>query len=214
MNNRIAILIIILVSALLLVGCKPQSVETQDFGGQVGFDVVDPEEQPTPEPTTGIPPGSKPGVEPTPEPIAADNWRDWELVDINTGNSFKVSDFKGTPILLESFAVWCPTCTSQQREIRKLHAELGDSFVSISLDTDPFEDEQRVKDHLDKQGFDWRYAISPQPLTTMLIDEFGLKFVNAPQAPIVLVCEDQTARMLDSGLKRVAELKAEIEAGC
>ena len=61
-------------------------------------------------------------------------WKDVQLKDINTQTSFKISDFN-KPILLESFAVWCPKCTSQQEKIKELHEEVGDSVISISLNT-------------------------------------------------------------------------------
>jgi hypothetical protein len=37
-------------------------------------------------------------------------WMDVELTDVATGQKFKISDFKGKTVMLESFAVWCPTC--------------------------------------------------------------------------------------------------------
>jgi thiol-disulfide isomerase/thioredoxin len=142
------------------------------------------------------------------------DWRDIELKDISSQKTFKIYDFKGTPILLESFAVWCPTCTKQQQEIKKLHEELGDDLISISLDTDPNEDETQILNHLTKNGFTWTYAISPPEITRLLIAEFGQGVVFAPQAPTILICEDQSARLLKSGVKSVDELKQEIEKGC
>ena len=56
------------------------------------------------------------------------NWHDITLKDVKTGRTFKVADFNGKPIILETFAVWCPICTKQQREIQKLHSEIGDEF--------------------------------------------------------------------------------------
>ena len=136
---------------------------------------------------------------------------DTKLKDIRTGENFKISDFSDKPVLLESFAVWCPTCTSQQREIKKLHEEVGESVVSISLDTDPNEDEARILQHISSNNFEWYYAISPVELTRALIDEFGISIVNAPSAPVILICNNE-ARKLDSGVKSVSELKKEIES--
>ena len=141
-------------------------------------------------------------------------WVDTELTDVQSGETFHISDFKGQKILLESFAVWCPTCTQQQKEIKKLHQELGDTFVSISLDTDPNEDVTIIQEHIDRNGFDWHYAISPRELTQSLIDEFGIGVVNAPSAPVVLICEDQSTHYLGRGLKLVDELKEELEVNC
>lgn len=80
---------------------------------------------------------------------------DIELKDIATSKNFRISDFSDKPVLLESFAVWCPTCTAQQKVTKKFHEEVGDSVISISLDTDPNEDESRVLEHIEKNGFNW-----------------------------------------------------------
>jgi cytochrome oxidase Cu insertion factor (SCO1/SenC/PrrC family) len=141
-------------------------------------------------------------------------WMNIELKDIATGDRFAVADFKGKPVLLESFAVWCPTCLRQQQEINELKLATGDDIVHISLDTDPNEDESRVKEHLETHGFDWYFAVSPIELTNALIDEFGLGIVNAPGAPVLLICSDQSTRFLRNGVKSANDLLAEVEKGC
>lgn len=142
------------------------------------------------------------------------NWMDIELKDVTSKEMFKISDFKGKKILLESFAVWCPTCTKQQNELKKFHTEIGDDVVTINLDTDPNEDEQKVIDHVNKNGYDWRYAVSPTDLTRSLIDEFGVGIVNAPSTPVILICEDGSSRQLPSGFKSTEKLKSELAKGC
>lgn len=142
-------------------------------------------------------------------------WMEEELVDIGTGEIFRISQFEGKPILLESFAVWCPKCTQQQNKIKDLHEIVGDEVVSISLNTDSNEDEETVRNHIESNGFDWYYAISNEGLTNALIDEFGTGIVSAPSVPIVLICEDLSFRKLSSsGSRDVNELQAEIAAGC
>lgn len=169
---------------------------------------------------TPAPAGPAPaGPAPAGEDIAPANadvpaWMDIELTDVRTGRAFRISDFKGKPVLVESFAVWCPTCTAQQKEIARLKDRAGEEIAHISLDTDPNEDEAKIREHLDRNGFDWLYAVSPVELTQALIDEFGLGVVNAPGAPIVLICEDQSTRFLGSGLKTADELRSQVEQGC
>ena len=141
-------------------------------------------------------------------------WINMELKAVSTQETFKVSDFSDKPVLLESFAVWCPTCTRQQRVTKNLEEEVGDSIVSISLDTDPNEDEARVLKHIQDNGFDWRYAVSPIEFTQGLIDQFGIDIVNAPSAPMILVCQNGKARQLGSGVKSVDTLKLEVAKGC
>lgn len=150
----------------------------------------------------------------TTTPTSAADWMDIELKDVRSGETFRISDFEGRPVLLESFAVWCPTCLAQQWEIEKLRISQGEAIVHISLDTDPNEDEARIREHLETHGFDWLFAVSPIELTNALIDEFGLGIVNAPGAPVVLICEDGSARFLRSGVKSDTGLLEEVEDGC
>lgn len=139
------------------------------------------------------------------------NWKNVGLIDVLTDKKFKISDFTGKIILLESFAVWCPTCLKQQKEIKKL---LNEDIVHISLDTDPNEDGSLVRNHALTNSLDWRFVISPIEMTRALINEFGVGFVSAPSAPVLLICKDQSSRFLKRGVKSADELKSEIKKGC
>ena len=140
-------------------------------------------------------------------------WGDIELKDIRTGEGFKINDFAGKPILLETFAVWCPTCLKQQRKIEELHSEIGDRVVSISLDTDESEDEAQIKEHINSNGLDRYFSVSPVDLTKALIEDFGPGVVSAPSAPVILICEDGSVSKLKSGVKDVEFLREAI-GGC
>jgi len=141
-------------------------------------------------------------------------WMDAELKDIRTGQTFKISDFKGKPVLMESFAVWCPICTQQQKNTKKLEAEADNEIVTVSIDTDANEDEERVRSHITRNDFTWYYAISPIEVTRSLIDQFGIQVVNVPLVPIILVCPDQSAKLLSFGVKSAERLKEEVKQGC
>ncbi len=154
-----------------------------------------------------------PAPAPAPGTATVPGWMEIELTDVATGETFKISDFIGKPILLESFAVWCPTCLAQQKEIKKVKQVDGENVIHISLDTDPNEDAQKVREHLERNGLDWYFAVSPVELTQALIDEFGLNFVSAPRAPVVLIGKDGSTRFLRSGVKSAEELISEIEKG-
>jgi len=140
----------------------------------------------------------------------ATGWKDSELKDVRTGSKFKISDFYSKPILVESFAVWCPKCKTQQDEFKKLKSELGDSVIFISLDTDANEDEAKILDHINRYSYDWYYAVSPTAITQDLIKEYGVGIVNAPSTPVILICPKLQTKQLASGIKDVAELKAEL----
>ena len=142
---------------------------------------------------------------------AAAGWLAIELTDVRTGESFTIAEFADTPVLLESFAVWCPICTNQQKQVRTLHEKVGDEVVSIALNTDPNEDRAKVAAHLERHGFDWRYAVAPPELILALKEEFGVGILNAPSAPVVLICPDQNVReLLRRGVKRANFLQEQV----
>lgn len=138
------------------------------------------------------------------------DWRNTELEDVRTGENFSISELD-KPLLLESFAVWCPTCTRQQQEIGRIHRSTN--VTSVSIDVDPNEEASQVRNHIEKNGFDWRYAIAPPEMTSLLARDFGNTVLNPPSAPVILVCEEDS-RQLDRGVKNKQELESEIREGC
>ena len=53
------------------------------------------------------------------EEIALPEWAQVELIDAVSGEVFRIADYAGKPILVESFAVWCSTCLRQQKEMAR-----------------------------------------------------------------------------------------------
>ena len=137
------------------------------------------------------------------------NWRAYRLKDIKTGRLFSINEFNG-PVLLQSFAVWCPKCLQQQQELKRLIAENKD-VVALSVDTDENENEAKVIEHLGKYGFEWYFVVSPSEMTQSLINEFGLGIIHAPSANVILICPGGKTTLLRSGIKSFIELKSEIE---
>jgi thiol-disulfide isomerase/thioredoxin len=140
----------------------------------------------------------------------ATDWKDIELEDVNSGKTFTISGLE-KPVLVEAFAIWCPTCTRQQQEVKELHSV--SNVTSVSLNVDPNEDKQQIRRHTRENDFNWRYAVSPTELTRALVQEYGASMANPPSAPAVLVCENST-RKLPNGVKPASKLKEEVENGC
>jgi len=138
------------------------------------------------------------------------NWTEIEVEDVSTGESFSVEELE-KPVLVETFAVWCSTCTRQQQEVKQFHEE--SNVTSISLNTDPNEDAARVRQHKERHGFDWRYAVAPTEMSRKLADRHGDVMLQPPRAPMVLICENGE-RMLPTGVKPVSELSEEAEKDC
>ena len=139
-------------------------------------------------------------------------WLTAELTDVASGETFTISELP-KPVLIESFAVWCPVCTRQQQETKKLEAQRSD-ITSVSLDTDPNEDASNVRSHIERNGFDWRYAVAPAAVSASLSQDFGLDMLSVPLAPMVVVCENNKATQLRNGVKAASELSSTVDDIC
>ena len=137
-------------------------------------------------------------------------WMNVTLEDVTTGEKFTISDFNGKVVVLETFAVWCPTCTKQQKEIKKLHGKAA-GVISITVDIDPNESADKVRSHVERYGFDWPYAVAPPAFTKSLVEEFGTVVASAPSAPVIVISEDGSARLLGRGVKSADKLAAELK---
>ena len=178
-----------------IAGCVGQTTET-----------TTPTQPSITEPTAPTP--SAPAETPT-EPTS---YLDIPLRDVRTGETFKLSDFSGKVVVIETMAVWCPLCTDQQRQIRAAEAALAsEDVVSVSLDIDPNEDDARLLGHVERQGFLWRFAVAPTEVSKQLRDNFGLNVLNPPSTPVIILDRQQTPHLLRFGIKSSSELQGEIQ---
>jgi thiol-disulfide isomerase/thioredoxin len=167
--------------------------------------------------TTARPATSEATVELTPSPNetdrpAADPLLAFELVDVRSGETFTLAELaEDKPVLLETMAIWCTTCRSQQREVVRAH-DLGD-FHSVGIDVDPNERAPDLAAYADREGFDWHFAVADRELAAMLTERFGFEVTNPPSTP-TFVISDGTIRQLEFGHVRSAvELIQELGAG-
>ncbi len=58
---------------------------------------------------------------------------DHTFVDFE-GNDVQLSQFIGTPLVVNSWAVWCPFCREELPDFVKLQKEYGDDVVVIAID--------------------------------------------------------------------------------
>lgn len=138
------------------------------------------------------------------------DWKQIELEDVRNGETYTVAELD-KPVIVETFAVWCPTCTRQQEAV-KTFKENSD-VESISLDVDPEETPEKIRSHIERQGFDWRYSVAPPEMSRALAQEYGNVMLNPPSAPMVLVCENGT-RLLPTGVKPASQIQEEVNKGC
>jgi thiol-disulfide isomerase/thioredoxin len=139
-------------------------------------------------------------------------WFATELTDVNSGQTFTLNDFHGQIVLVEGMAVWCTNCLSQQRELVRLHEQIGDAAISVAIDVDLNEDEALLRQHAEVNGFDWRYAVASPELAQALAAEFGNAFLNPPSVPMFLIDKEGAVHLLDFGHKSTDYLTAQIQS--
>jgi len=167
---------------------------------------------PTTNPSAGMTAEPSGSATATDEPATGDALLTFELVDVRTGETFTLADLSTEkPVLLETMAIWCTTCLSQQREVVQAH-DMAD-FHSVGIDVDPNERAPDLADYAEREGFDWRFVLADRELVRLLTERFGFEVTNPPSTPTFVV-SDGTIRALPFGRVRSAdELVDELAAG-
>lgn len=109
---------------------------------------------------------------------------EFTLTDVNR-KTFKLSDFRENPVIVEIFSTWCGVCISETDDFRKLLNNFPEINI-ISIDIDPTETDEDIKRFIRaySEGYDnWIYARdtdnvvikygTPFTGTTILIDKNG-----------------------------------------
>jgi hypothetical protein len=101
----------------------------------------------------------------------------------------------------------------QQRQVKALHELLGerDDFVSLGLDIDPNENADDLKGFVDRNGFDWHYAIAPAEVSRSLSNLYGAQFLNPPSTPMLIVDRHGEVHPLPFGIKDAQTLMEALE---
>jgi thiol-disulfide isomerase/thioredoxin len=74
---------------------------------------------------------------------------DFHLQDYS-GKTVNLSDFAGKPLVVNSWAAWCPFCREELKDFSAVQKELGDTVVIIAIDR--AESLQTAKSYSDALG--------------------------------------------------------------
>ena len=140
-------------------------------------------------------------------------WFQMKLTDVQTDETFTINDYAGKVILVETMAIWCPTCILQSAYISKLHDALGnpDDLVSVSLDVDLNEDAATLKEYAAEYGFDWHFAVAPLEVDRALGNLYNAEYLNPPLAPMLIIDRQGNVHQLAYGLKDTETLRKAVE---
>jgi cytochrome oxidase Cu insertion factor (SCO1/SenC/PrrC family) len=219
MNIRTAMFDVIVLFALTLGACAPQATSTPD--AMMAHDTPTPDAMMAHDTPTADAMMPKPTSSPeaaavfTPEasmPMAV--WLGTPLVNAVSGQSFKISDFAGKVVLVETMAVWCSNCRRQQEQIQGLHQHMMEQttdLISISLDIDPNEDSEILKKYVKATAFDWAFAVAPAELVRLIGETYGDQFLNPPATPALIIDRHGVAHPLPFGLKSAEDLMKAVQ---
>jgi thiol-disulfide isomerase/thioredoxin len=143
--------------------------------------------------------GAKPQASPSstfvdPIPLVAaptvPSWFGVEMTDVNTGKQFKISDFTGKVVLIDTMATWCPTCQGEMSQIQLVPGLVGaasSGLVLVSLDVDPNEDAPILKKYAAANKFDWYIAVAPIEVGRFLEVNYDQRYLNPPEQPMLII---------------------------
>jgi cytochrome c biogenesis protein CcmG/thiol:disulfide interchange protein DsbE len=107
------------------------------------------------------------------------------------GGSMALSDLRGTPVVLNFFAEWCPPCVQEMPDFEAVHQELGDEVAFVGLDVrDSVDKGQEIVDATgvsytigrDPSGEIFQSFDAVNMPTTVLLDEDGVVVASHPGA--------------------------------
>src|SRR6516164_10173988 len=71
-------------------------------------------------PSSGVMNAATPAAQSTDATNSASSteWLSADLVNAHTGQTYKLTDYKGKVLLVEAMAVWCTNCFQQQTQVK------------------------------------------------------------------------------------------------
>ncbi len=91
-----------------------------------------------------------PTATPTTRPLAPD----FTVYDLE-GNAFRLSDFRGKPVVLNFWASWCGPCQMEMPDFNEAYLELGDqvNFLMVNLTDGQQETQAKASSFIEKKGY-------------------------------------------------------------
>lgn len=131
---------------------------------------------------------------PTPSPAqveasaVAATWRDIELSDAASGETFTLASLEGQVVAIEPMAVWCTNCKVQQDNVKQAYGDIEAAGVRyISLGIDPNESSETLAEYAERRGYEWTFVTSPTEFSRALSDLFGAQVLSPPSTPLIVL---------------------------
>jgi thiol-disulfide isomerase/thioredoxin len=147
-----------------------------------------------------------------------ETWLDLPLTDAATGETFALSDFVGSVVVVETMATWCGNCRRQLGHLRDAAAQLGGAaapgipIVVVAVSVERGLAPAALAAYAAREGFPFRFVVADDALLRALADRFGRVALNPPATPHVVVAADGTVGELSTGAAAPAALVELLQA--
>jgi len=204
---KFKILSSVLLASLLFAACSPAVKPAASMP-----EIEKPAETEMMKEEASMEPSTEPMDAPVESGMASPAWMTAEVLDVNSGETFTVSDFEGKVVLVETLAMWCSNCMKQQQQVKLLHEKLSNEtdFVSVGLGIDINENLDDLKQYTEKNGFDWVYTVATKEMAQEIGSLYGNQFLNPPSTPILLIDKSGEVHILPFGIKSAEDLEAAV----
>ncbi len=114
------------------------------------------------------------------EVAASDKAPEVVLTDLD-GQSFNISDYRGSVLLLDFMSLSCVPCRDLAHELKELDEEGIERLYILSIDIQPEVDaSDDVRDYKESNGYGWRFSFDSE-------DHEALVAYGAQQIPLVVI---------------------------
>jgi len=119
-----------------------------------------------------------------------------------SGEKISLSDFSGSPLVVNLWATWCPPCRRELPLLSKTAEEIPDiNFVFASQREDP----ARVKSYISRSGLKMKYIIADQN------GAFGNKYRGDSLPMTVFIDKDGKVANIHYGLINETQLMSNLD---
>lgn len=121
------------------------------------------------------------------------------------GNRVSLADFSGKPVVVNSWAVWCPFCVEELKDFAAVKREFGDQIEIIAIDR--AESLERAKTFTDELGLtdDLIFLLDPN-------DSFYRSISGFSMPETIFVDREGNIRIHKRGPMDAAEIREKIQS--
>jgi thiol-disulfide isomerase/thioredoxin len=98
----------------------------------------------------------------------------WFAAPTLEGDTVAIADLRGSPVLVNLWATWCPPCRNEMPYLQSVHERYGGALRTVGISLDNRGAWDQVRDFLDESGVTYEILLDPSMRSLDLFDLPGL----------------------------------------